>query len=259
MKAHIIPINHSSKPRRRVLTEADIALYARAMQQDTVDDLPQWLQQAINQNHEYRSWAIDYYLWLEYPQEYSKPLPPYNEDEESRAKNKIKITSILIYSGIAAACLLLLLGIYPFASKYYLQWQQEQYYAANFVENPTREAVFLGVRMNTSGKLTNPKYKLKNLLSSEGKIPTITAMDSFALAWQLVPIEPQPFQPQRVTLQIWDNTQPTPVFKLPFVQTSSLWKKTYSLNIQPGVYYIRLQFDNQVETLAKLKFYRRSI
>jgi hypothetical protein len=235
------------------ITERDIQIYAKAMQEDSVDDLPRWLQLAVNNNPEYRSLVIDYYLWLEYPDEYSKPIL------ETPPKNKGKIqTGPIVYWG-AAACIAALLALYPLGAKYYLQWQQEKIYAANFRENPTRDAVFLGVRMNVKTNPAQTRYTLKNTLSKEGKIPTLTGVDFFRLEWELRPDANHKFETQEVTLQIWNTSQPTPVFKQTFEQKTIAWEAEFSPNIEPGIYYLRLQFDNQVETLAKLKFYRSNL
>jgi hypothetical protein len=235
------------------ITERDIDIYAKAMQQDSVDDLPRWLQLAINNNSEYRSLVIDYYLWLEYPDEYSKPIL----EGLSQKKRPTRMRPIVYWT--AAACVAALLLLYPFSARYYRQWQQEKNYAANFTENPTRDAVFLGVRMNTRPSATQTKYTLKNMLNKEGKIPTLTNTDSFYLAWELHPDGKNKFETQEVTLQIWNTTHPTPVFKQTFEQKTIAWQDVFSPNLEPGIYYLRLQFDNQVETLAKLKFYRSNL
>jgi hypothetical protein len=234
------------------ITEKDIEIYAKAMQQDSVDDLPRWLQLAINNNPEYRSLVIDYYLWLEYPDEYTKPIL----ETPLKKKRQIRIQPIVYWT---AACVAALLSLYPFGARYYRQWQQEKNYAANFTENPTRDAVFLGVRMNVKPNPAQTKYTLKNKLSKEGQIPTLIGTDFFRLAWELRPDANHTFETQEVTLQIWDTSRPTPVFKQTIEQKTIAWEAEFWPNIEPGIYYLRLQFDNQVETLAKLKFYRSNL
>lgn len=228
----------------RRLTPHAIEYYAYAMVDDRVDELPRDLIRFVEEHSEYRTQIIDYYLWLSAPETRARPVMvhPLNSKRVDRKKQ--------IVGWIAAACILLVMGglLYPTLAR----WRQESAFAASFTENPSREAIFMYHRMGSASNA--PHYTFQNLLTSTQSIPQITSEDAIHLKWKLQSQDGN-FEPQEVTLQLWDTQGATPVEQIKITQSTQETSYTLTPQTQPGIYYCRLVWQDQTETLAKIYYY----